>query len=204
MDLQQISFMQGRLIDKCTSCVETQYFMGLPAPFLSELGGFFTWNIFQMPVLIILFIVFFICSLAESNRVPFDLPESESELIGGFHTEYSGFRWAIVMLSEYGMMLLLSLVSVVLFLGSWNTLLPNLPGIPLGDWTTGEWGTWSVHFWGIFWLMIKTLLLIFIQIVIRFTYPRLRVDQLMSLSWKYLTPLALVSIFVIAGWKTIW
>ena len=154
-----------------------------------------------MPYLIPIFIIFFICSLAESNRVPFDLPESESELIGGFHTEYSGFRWAVIMLSEYGMMLLLSLVAVVLFFGSWNTPLPNIAGVPLASWTSGSPGTVAANLWGIFWLLLKTVFLIFIQIVIRFTYPRLRVDQLMKLSWKYLTPAALISIFVCAAWR---
>ncbi|MEO1257067.1 MAG: complex I subunit 1 family protein, partial [Bacteroidota bacterium] len=89
-------------------------------------NGFVSWNIIQYPILIIPFIIFFISGLAESNRTPFDLPESESELIGGYHTEYSGFRWGIFMLSEYGMMLLLSIVGTILFFGSWNSPLPDL------------------------------------------------------------------------------
>jgi NADH-quinone oxidoreductase subunit H len=202
LDLQEISFMQSNLEGSCTNCGESLFF-GFKVESLSSLGGFFKWNIIQMPILLFVFAIFFICSLAESNRVPFDLPESESELIGGFHTEYSGFRWAIIMLSEYGMMLLLSLLSVILFFGSWNSPLPDVGGLTFGTWTSGFGHPLWSNFWGIFWLVGKTLVLIFVQIVIRFTYPRLRVDQLMNLSWKYLTPLALLLIFVCAAWKMI-
>ena len=80
-------------------------------------NGIMSWNIIQFPILIIPFVIFFISGLAESNRTPFDLPESESELIGGYHTEYSGFRWGIFMLAEYGMMLLLSILGSILFFG---------------------------------------------------------------------------------------
>ena len=88
---------------------------------LQQGNGLPDWNIVQHPVLIPPFIIFFISGLAESNRTPFDLPESESELIGGYHTEYSGFRWGIFMLSEYGMMLLLAILGAILFFGGWNT-----------------------------------------------------------------------------------
>ena len=153
--------------------------------FLQE-GGLPGWNIIQYPILIIPFIIFFIAGLAESNRAPFDLPESESELIGGYHTEYSGFRWGIFMLSEYGMMLLLSILAAILFFGGWNSPFNHMLDGPI---------------WGTFWLLFKALLLIFVQMWVRWTLPRLRVDQLMSLSWKYLTPLAIVMLFVCALWK---
>ncbi|WP_425391874.1 NADH-quinone oxidoreductase subunit NuoH [Ekhidna sp.] len=149
-------------------------------------NGILSWNIIYYPILIIPFIIFFISGLAESNRTPFDLPESESELIGGYHTEYSGFRWGMFMLSEYGMMLLLAILGVVLFFGGWNSPLPGMLDGPI---------------WGTFWLMLKSLLLIFVQIWVRWTFPRLRVDQLMSLSWKYLTPIAILMLFVCALWK---
>lgn len=164
-------------------------------------GGFLAWNVFKYPMLWIVFIIFFIASLAESNRTPFDLPESESELIGGFHTEYSGFRWGIIMLGEYGMMLLVSLVASVLFFGSWNTPLPNIGAVKLADWTTGTHGTLLADFIGIFWLISKAMVLVFVQMWVRWTYPRVRVDQMMSLSWKYLTPIALVMVFVCGIWK---
>ncbi len=188
LDLQEISFLQGM------SGKYSSYFLGIPALEVSELGGFLTWNVFTMPVLWIVFIVYFVASLAESNRTPFDLPESESELIGGYHTEYSGFRWGVFMLSEYAMMLLTAILAVILFFGSWNTPFPNMGGFLLAEWTSGP-------VWGVFWLISKSIVLVFIQMVIRWTYPRLRVDQLMSLSWKYLTPLAILMLFVVGIWK---
>ena len=149
-------------------------------------NGLLSWNIVNHPVLIIPFLIFFIAGLAESNRAPFDLPESESELIGGYSTEYSGFRWGIFMLSEYGMMLLLSILGAILFFGGWNS--------PIN-----EVGEGSV--WGAVWLLSKALILIFVQMWVRWTLPRLRVDQLMSLSWKYLIPLSIVMLFICALWK---
>jgi len=161
---------------------------------LQQGNGLPDWNIVQHPVLIPPFIIFFISGLAESNRTPFDLPESESELIGGYHTEYSGFRWGIFMLSEYGMMLLLAILGAILFFGGWNTPLSNIGGLRLFEWTSGM-------IWGTFWLLTKAFVLIFIQMWLRWTLPRLRVDQLMGLSWKYLTPIALFMLFVCAIWR---
>ncbi|MGL1885248.1 MAG: NADH-quinone oxidoreductase subunit NuoH [Reichenbachiella sp.] len=165
--------------------------------------GMANWNIIRYPFLIVPFIIFFISSMAESNRSPFDLSESESELIGGFHTEYSGIRWGVIMMAEYGMMLLVSIIAAVLFLGSWNTPLPNMGGFSLGDWTSGTLGEISSDLWGGFWLLSKALTLVFVQMWARWTYPRIRVDQMMSLSWKYLTPIGLVMVFVSGAWK-IW
>jgi NADH-quinone oxidoreductase subunit H len=105
------------------------------------------------------------------------------------------------MLSEYGMMLLVSLLAAVLFLGSWNTPLPNIGPVRLADWTSGEPGTLFGIVTSAFWLLSKAVVLIFLQMTIRWTYPRLRVDQLMSLAWKYLIPVSLVLLFLIAGWK---
>ena len=182
LDLQEISKLQ--------SGINETYFLGIQSWDVSGLGGFLSWNIFQMPVLFPVWIVFFICSLAESNRAPFDLPEAESELVAGFQTEYSGFPWAVIMLAEYGMMLLTSLLGVILFFGSWNSPLPGT----LFGYTSGS-------VWGIFWLVTKTLTLVSIQIWVRWTFPRLRINQMLSLSWKYLTPGLLVGLFIIAIWK---
>ena len=156
--------------------------------------GLVGWNVVQMPFLLIVWVIFFIASLAESNRAPFDLPEAESELVAGFHTEYSGFRWAIVMLAEYAMMLLVCMLGAVLFFGSWNSPLPNIGSLELATATNGP-------IWGVFWLIFKTITLTIVQIWVRWTYPRVRIDQLMNLSWKYLTPAALVLVIITGFWK---
>ncbi len=183
LDLQAISFMQR--------AEAPSFFLGIKPFDVSSLGGFLSWNIFQMPILFLVWVVFFICSLAESNRAPFDLPEAESELVAGYQTEYSGFPWAIIMLAEYGMMLLTCMLGAILFFGSWNSPLPGLSA------------TTSGPVWGIFWLTSKTIILVMLQIWVRWTFPRLRIDQILSLSWKYLTPSMLVSLFIIAVWKLI-
>ncbi|MBL7857208.1 MAG: NADH-quinone oxidoreductase subunit H [Cyclobacteriaceae bacterium] len=199
LDLQKISYQQG------IYSPETQYFLSIEALGIdvTAIGGFLSWNIFRMPLLFFAWVIFFIASLAECNRAPFDLPEAESELVAGFHTEYSGFRFAIIMLGEYAMMLLVSILGVILFFGSWNSLLPNIGAIRLATWTSGEPGTTASTLWGIFWLMSKSLFFVATQIWIRWTYPRLRVDQLMNVSWKYLTPFALGLIILCGFWKLI-
>jgi NADH-quinone oxidoreductase subunit H len=199
LNLQEISFQQSILSP------EPRYLFDIPELGINTTiyGGILTWNIFRMPVLILVWVIFFIASLAECNRAPFDLPEAESELIAGFHTEYSGFRWAVIMLSEYAMMLLVSILGAVLFFGSWSTPLPNIGSIRLATWTTGEPGTLASTLWGIFWLLSKSLLFVAVQMWVRWTYPRLRVDQLMNLSWKYLTPFALGLVILCAFWKII-
>ena len=197
LDLQEISYQQSTLVNNYSGLENwTNYLFGIKYFDVetTSIGGFLTWNIFRAPILIPVFIIFFIGTLAESNRAPFDLPEAESELVAGFHTEYSGFRWAIIMLSEYGMMLLVALLGSVLFLGSWNTPLPNFGSIALADWTTGP-------IWGIVWLMGKAVLWVSVQMWVRWTFPRLRIDQLMNLSWKYLTPAAIFLIFVTGFWR---
>ncbi|MEM1136121.1 MAG: complex I subunit 1 family protein [Bacteroidota bacterium] len=209
LNLQEMCFQQGTLISSTysESIVDTthnqNYLLGLKATGinLTTTGGFLTWNIFRSPILIIAFVVFFISSLAEANRAPFDLPEAESELIGGYHTEYSGFRWAMFMLSEYGMMLLSSFLAAILFFGGWNTPLPNIDTLKLADWTSGTPGTFAANAWGVFWMLSKVFGLIFLQIWARWTYPRLRVDQLMSLCWKYLLPLSLILVLISSIWK---
>jgi NADH-quinone oxidoreductase subunit H len=190
LDLQEISRQQGILSP------QQNYLFGIHAWGIETgtIGGFLTWNIFRMPLLFGAWLIFFISSMAESNRAPFDLPEAESELVAGFQTEYSGFRWAIVQIGEYGMMLLVSFLGVILFFGSWNTPLPNIAQVKLADWTTGS-------LWGIVWLIGKALFFVAVQIWVRWTFPRLRIDQLMSLSWKYLTPAALIIVVICGFWK---
>ncbi len=199
LNLQEISYQQSIFQET------PQYLFGIPSLGLEvhSTGGFLLWNIFRMPALFFAWVIFFIASLAESNRAPFDLPEAESELVAGFQTEYSGFRWAVIMLAEYGMMLLVSILGAVLFFGSWSTPLPNIGSLPLAKWTSGELGTLTSTLWGIFWLFSKALFFVTMQMWVRWTFPRLRVDQLMNLSWKYLTPMALMLVVIIGFWKLI-
>lgn len=197
LDLQVISYQQGIYSENANYLFGLK-FTGIE---LTQVGGFLTWNIFRMPLLFIAFIIYFIASLAECNRAPFDIPEAESELIGGYHTEYSGLRWAFIMLAEYGMMLLVSFLGVILFLGSWNTPLPNIGGLALADWTSGTPGTIYGNITAFFWLFSKAFLLVFVQMWVRWTYPRLRVDQLMYLCWKVLTPFALFIVLTCGIWR---
>lgn len=127
------------------------------------------------------FIVFFIASVAELNRTPFDLPEAESELVAGFHVEYSGFRWAFFMLAEYVYLFAMASLITILFLGGWNPLFSFLGFIP-----------------GAIWFALKFSVVIFIMIWLRATFPRVRADQLMEFGWKVLLPIALANIFLTA------
>jgi len=186
LNMQDIAMQQGVL------AAEKIKFAGFWD--VTKIGGFFSWNVFRAPHLLIAFVIYFIASLAESNRAPFDIPEAESELVAGFHTEYTGLRFALVFLAEYSMMFLVSMVAVILFLGAWNTPLPNIGAVQLANWTTGAG-------WGILWIMLKTLVLIAIQMWIRWTLPRMRVDKLMALCWKVLTPLAFACMLASGIWR---
>jgi NADH-quinone oxidoreductase subunit H len=151
-------------------------------------GGIQNWFLFRNPFLFVAFIVYFIASLAEVNRTPFDLPEAESELVAGYHTEYSGMRFAFFFLAEYANMFLVSSVATTLFLGGWTQAVPAflMPQIIPGP---------VVFF-------VKALLLIFIQMWMRWSLPRLRVDQLMYINWKVLLPISFVLVLG-AGWMAI-
>jgi NADH-quinone oxidoreductase subunit H len=151
--------------------------------------GILNWFIVKMPLFIPAWIIFFICALAESNRAPFDLPEAESELVAGFHTEYSGFPWAVIMLAEYAMMLLTALLGSILFFGAWHTPFINVGAFALADRTTGP-------VWAIFWLVGKALIFVLIQIWVRWTFPRVRINQMLAMGWKYLTPFGLVLVLL--------
>lgn len=127
-------------------------------------------------------LIYFICGLAETNRAPFDLPEAESELVAGYLTEYSGVRWAMFFMAEYGNMVVICAVASAVFLGGWQG--PLLPG-PV-------------------WMLGKTYALIFLFLWVRATLPRLRIDELMSFSWKALIPLTLINIAVVGVAATLW
>lgn len=135
------------------------------------------------------FLIFFTSALAENNRMPFDLPETEQELVGGFHTEYSAMKFAMFFLGEYSHMITISLLCSVLFLGGWH--FPGLTRVL----APGEFETWGGAIIKFLVLMTKMILFICIIMLIRWTIPRFRYDQLMGLAWKVLIPLSLGNLF---------
>jgi NADH-quinone oxidoreductase subunit H len=163
----------------------------------AQLGGLPNWFIWRyFPLNIVAFLIFFTAGLAECNRAPFDIPEAESELVAGFHTEYSGFFFAMFFMAEYTEMLVISAVSSVLFFGGYlaphemlqDLRLIGLPNVGLGA----------------VWIIAKAWALMFVMMWLRWTLPRLRVDQLMHVAWKVLLPIALLLVILTGGlvlWK---
>jgi len=132
------------------------------------------WFVFYQPLA---FCIYFIAGVAETNRTPFDLPEAESELVAGYHTEYSGMRFALFFLAEYTNMFIVSAIAVTFFLGGYQG--PFLPGI--------------------IWFLLKSYLLVFVIMWLKWTFPRVRFDQLLNISWKALIPLAFINLLVTGG-----
>lgn len=159
--------------------------MNLSEIVLSQRGGIWHW--WFLPLLP-LFIVFWIAGIAETNRAPFDLAEGESEIVAGFHVEYSGIGFALFFLSEYASMILLSTVIAILFLGGWLSPFEGMP--VLGD----------IFFFvpGFVWLLAKISFFLFVYLWVRATFPRYRYDQLMRLGWKVLIPVTIVWVIVTA------
>ncbi len=152
----------------------------------SQAGGFWNWYVFRNPFVFIAFGVYFIAALAELNRAPFDLSEAESELVGGYHTEYSGLLFSTFFIAEYANMLVVGFVGSILFLGGWDGLFPLgiLPG-PLV-------------------LVLKACAFVFVMIWLRWTLPRLRIDQMMALCWKVLLPITLICLAGSSIWMLVW
>jgi NADH-quinone oxidoreductase subunit H len=172
-----------------------------------QLGGGL-WGILQGLSLAFSFLVFLIASFAETNRLPFDLPEAETELVGGYHTEYSGMRFALFFLGEYAAMVSASAIMVTLFLGGWSLPLPwlnNLPmptailGFGLPSFLTGQAAPWWFGFISVGVFLAKILVFIGFFIMVRWTLPRFKYDQLMNLGWKVFIPLAFLNIFIMAA-----
>jgi NADH-quinone oxidoreductase subunit H len=147
------------------------------------------WYVFLQPVA---FVILFIGGLAETNRAPFDLPEAEQELTGGYHTEYSGMRFALFFLAEYANMIVVSGVATTLFFGGWLRPFPNVEALAILGYVPG----WM-------WFVAKTFVFLNVFIWIRATLPRYRYDQLMRLGWKVLIPLGIANLVVTAVLKVL-
>jgi NADH-quinone oxidoreductase subunit H len=147
-------------------------------------GGFWNWNFLKAPPFgLLAFIIYFWASVAEVNRIPFDIPEGESELVAGYATEYSGMRYSMFFLSEYANMFVVCAIAATLFLGGWSSPFPFLNFIP-----------------GPIWFIVKSAALIFVQMWLRWTLPRLRVDQLMGVCWKVFLPASFVNLLAVSFW----
>lgn len=149
----------------------------------AQAGGIWNWFIFRVPFGPIAFLTYIVAGTAEANRTPFDIPEAEQELVSGYNIEYSGMKFAMFFLAEFVNMFTISAIATVLFLGGWHG--PLLP-------------SWV-------WFLGKTLLMVLLLMLFRWTYPRLRVDQLMGFSWKFLIPVTFANLILAgvirwAGW----
>jgi NADH-quinone oxidoreductase subunit H len=157
----------------------------------SQAGGIGHWNVFG-GVQFFAFFIYTIAAYAETNRIPFDLPEAETELVAGYHTEYSAMKFAMFFMAEYANMFTAASVATLLFLGGWHAPLTALefgaPGTILGALAP------------VFWFAAKIFVFIFVYIWIRATLPRFRYDQLMAFGWKVLLPLAIANIVATSVW----
>lgn len=178
---QNISYEIPMLITAITVVMVTGS-MDLKEISLSQAGGFWHWNIFpslHSPLMPISFIIFFICSLAETNRAPFDLGEAESELVAGFHTEYGSMGFGLFFMGEYANIVIGASLTTILFFGGWDCPFGMFPGV--------------------WWFLLKIYLLIATFIWIRWTFPRTTIYGLLNLSWKILIPISLFNLLLTAG-----
>ena len=152
-------------------------------------GYLLSWNVFKQPLA---FIIFLIAVYAETNRLPFDLSEAEQELVGGYHTEYSSMKFAMFFMAEYANMITAAALTVTLFFGGWDVPLIN-------ETSLGIWGTVL----SVLSFILKMGFFLFLFIWVRWTFPRFRYDQLMKLGWKVMLPIALLNIFITAGYLTL-
>ena len=166
-------------------------------------GFFWNWYVFHDPFTFVAFWVFFICATSSCKRAPFDLAEAESELVAGFHTEYSGFRWLLFFMAEYGSMFAVSGIAASLFLGGWNTgLLWFDPAEKLAA-SLGTWGAVLGNLINVPVFILKGWGGVFVMMWIRWTLPRLRIDQVMMVCLKYLLPISCVLLIGIGIWQLV-
>jgi NADH-quinone oxidoreductase subunit H len=165
-----------------------------------QAGWFTNWFLFHDPFTFVIFWVYVTCAVASVNRAPFDLAEAESELVAGFHTEYSGLRWSYFFMAEYGSMFLVSALAALLFLGGWNGPVPvaRLLGLSEG---TGDTAGYFVRLLGMFNLLAKATLGVLVMMWVRWTLPRLRIDQVMTTCLKYCTPIAAAMFAGVMLWQ---
>ena len=163
-------------------------------------GWLTNWSLFHDPFTFVIFWVYVTCAVASVNRAPFDLAEAESELVAGFHTEYSGLRWSFFFMAEYGSMFLVSALAAILFLGGWNGPIPlaALLGFSAG---TGDTANYWVRLVGCGNLMGKATLGVLVMMWVRWTLPRLRIDQVMTTCLKYCTPIAALMFAGVMFWQ---
>ncbi|CAN5440123.1 NADH-quinone oxidoreductase subunit NuoH [soil metagenome] len=159
-----------------------------------QVGRFWNWYVFHDPFTFIAFFLFFIVATASCKRAPFDLAEAESELVGGFHTEYSGIRWSYFFMAEYGSMYAVSSLAVLLFLGGWHTgVLPFEP--------SQRFGVWPGNLFNLGVFIAKSSTLVLVMIWVRWSLPRMRIDQVMMTCLKYFTPIACGLLLGVCVWQ---
>ncbi|MCR4310622.1 MAG: NADH-quinone oxidoreductase subunit NuoH [Deltaproteobacteria bacterium] len=152
--------------------------------------GIFGWNLFHNPFSFFSFFLYFTAAQAETNQTPFDLPEAESELVSGYNVEYSGIRFGLFFLAEFGDMFIVAALATACFLGGWQVPFFNAAALP------PVWG--NLLSLGVF--LSKAFLMVLVMMWVRWTLPRLRVDQLMRMSWKYMVPLTFVNLLGVSLW----
>jgi len=167
-----------------------------------QAGWFTNWYVLHDPFTFITFWVYFTCATASVNRAPFDLAEAESELVAGFHTEYSGLRWSYFFMAEYGSMLLVSGLGAVLFFGGWNGPIPIASILGLTNSDSG-WAYFAANLLGTLGFLTKALLGVTLMMWVRWTLPRLRIDQVITTCWKYCTPIAAVMFTGVIFWQAL-
>lgn len=178
--------------------------MNLNEVALMQKGGWWNWLVFNDPFTFCAFWTYFTCAMASCKRAPFDLAEAESELVAGFHTEYSGFRWLVIFMAEYGSMFAVSGLANLMFLGGWSLGIPveltELFGQTLG---LGAFGTVLGNIINVVVFIFKGWFLVFVMMWVRWTLPRLRIDQVMMTCLKYLLPISCVLLVGVSLWHLI-